>query len=92
MALQDFDNLAQGNPSLLRQVELIVLDGHRRLYARQGKSWSEPIAYHWLRYEDSMPVARLIDGTKKLLRKRIKMDNNAVDKARAYAQNWGYPN
>ncbi|HEV2139561.1 MAG TPA: hypothetical protein VGT01_00085 [Candidatus Dormibacteraeota bacterium] len=92
MALQDFGSLAQGDPSLLRQVELIVLDGHRRLYARQGKSWSEPIAYHWLRYEDSMPVARLIAGTKKLLRLRIKMDDGAVDKACAYAQKWGYPN
>src|SRR5207245_9999730 len=62
MELQDFSALSAGDPSLLRQVELIVIDGHRRLYEAQGKAWSEPVAYHWLRYDDSMPAARLAEG------------------------------
>src|ERR1700738_2556294 len=66
MALQDFTELT-AEPSLLRQVELIVLDSHRRLYAEKGQAWSEPIAYHWLRYEDPMPVARLGAGLQRLL-------------------------
>jgi hypothetical protein len=92
MAGQDFAKLTTGEPSLLRQVELIVLDGHRRLYAARGKRWSEPIAYHWLHYEDPMPVARLADGAQRLLRTRIKMDSKAVDKACAEAHKLGFPN
>ncbi len=91
MAGQDFSVLTAGDPSLLRQVELIVLDGHRRLYEAQGRPWSEPIAYHWLRYEDPMPVARLADGVRRLLRTRINLDPEAVDKACAEAHKWGFP-
>jgi hypothetical protein len=90
MALQDFSEMTAGDPSLLRQVELIVLDGHRRLYMAQGKSWSEPIAYHWLHYEDPHPLARLIDGLRRLLRQRIKVDADAVDKACADARRRGF--
>ncbi len=92
MELQDFSALSAGDPSLLRQVELIVIDGHRRLYEAQGKPWSEPVAYHWLRYEDSMPVARLAEGLRRLLRQRTSVNPEAVDKACAKARERGFPN
>ncbi len=81
MKRQDFAELTAGDPSLLRQVELIVLDSHRRLYLAKGEPWSEPIAYHWLHYEDAQPVARLADGLRRLLRQGVKVDADAVDKA-----------
>ena len=90
MALQDFSEMTAGDPSLLRQVELIVLDGHRRLYMADGKPWSEPIAYHWLHYEDAQPLARLAEGLRRLLRRRITMDAGAVDKACAEARRRGF--
>jgi len=82
--------LAAGDPSLLRQVELIVLDSHRRLYLAKGKPWSEPIAYQWLHYEDAQPVARLADGLRRLLRQGVKVDGEAVDKACAEARRRGF--
>jgi hypothetical protein len=90
MALQDFSEMTAGDPSLLRQVELIVLDGHRRLYAAKGKPWSEPIAYDWLHYEDPQPQARLADGLRRLLRQRVKVSADAVDKACAEARRRGF--
>jgi hypothetical protein len=90
MARQEFTELTAGDPSLLRQVELIVLDSHRRLYLAQGTPWSEPIAYHWLHYEDAQPVARLADGLRRLLRQRVKVDAEAVDKACAEARKRGF--
>ena len=92
MELQEFAVLTSGEPSLLRQVELIVLDGHRRLYAAKGKPWSEPTAYEWLHYEDPMPVARLADGVQSLLHRRIRLDSDAVDKACVEARKWGFSN
>jgi hypothetical protein len=92
MSQQDFEAVASGDPSLLRQVELIVVDGHRRMYAAQRKPWSEPIAYHWLRYEDPMPVTQLARGVQELIRTRIKFDPEAVDKACAEAHKMGFPN
>jgi hypothetical protein len=92
MERQDFAVIADGEPSLLRRAELIIVDGHRRLYETEGKPWSEPVAYHWLRYEDSTPVARLADGVRKLLRARIRVDAEAVDKACAAARKMGFPN
>ncbi len=92
MALQDFEVLTDGDPSQLRRVELIVLDGHRRLYVAQGKRWSEPIAYHWLHYEDPMPVARLNQGVQRLIRMGVDFDRDAVDKACAEARKRGFSN
>jgi hypothetical protein len=92
MATQDFLLLTAGDPSLLRQVELIIIDSHRRLYAAEGKPWSEPIAYHWLRYEDPMPVTRLAEGLRSLLRTRTNLDVEAVDKACAEARQRGFSN
>ena len=51
---------------LIRQVEEIVVDGHRRLHQKDARAWSRPAAYRWLRYEDPAPVARLADGVRKL--------------------------
>jgi hypothetical protein len=90
MALQDFEEMTAGDPSLLRQVEQIVVDGHHRMYLAKGKPWSEPTAYHWLHYEDPHPLARLADGIRRLLRQRIKLDANAVDKACAEARRRGF--
>ncbi len=90
MKRQDFAELTAGDPSLLRQVELIVLDSHRRLYLAKGEPWSEPIAYHWLHYEDAQPVARLADGLRRLLRQGVKVDADAVDKACAEARKRGF--
>ena len=92
MATQDFELLAAGEPSLLRQVELIVIDSHRRLHEAQGKPWSEPTAYNWLRYEDPMPVTRLAEGLRRLLRARAIVDAEAVDKACAEAHKRGFSN
>jgi len=92
MALQDFAAIVSGDPSLLRRVELIVVDAHRRMYAAAGKTWSEPIAYHWLHYEDPMPVTRLTEGVKELMRARLRFDVEAVDKACAEARKMGFPN
>jgi len=91
MAGQDFSVLSEGDPGLLRQVELIVVDTHRRLYARRGRPWSEPKAYHWLHYEDPDPVARLSDGVRKLRRMGAQPDGEAVDKACAEAARRGFP-
>ncbi len=67
MAAQPFDRLLEGDPSLLRRVELLVVDAHRRWSESSGRhDWSEPKAYHWLRYEDPDPVARLADGLRRL--------------------------
>jgi hypothetical protein len=81
MARQDFATLTAGEPSLLHQVEAIVVESHRRLYAAEGRPWSRPIAYHWLRYEDPLPVARLRDGLKRLIERGASFDAEAVEKA-----------
>jgi hypothetical protein len=79
MARQDFATVLAGD--LLAQVERIVVESHRQLYKGQGKEWSRPLAYRWLRYEDPMPVARLQDGVRKLRRRGASFDAKAVDKA-----------
>jgi hypothetical protein len=89
---QDFAALARGRPSLLQQVESIVVEAHRRLYAAEGREWSRPIAYHWLRYEDPMPVARLKEGVEKLRNRHAKFDGEAVEKACAEASHRGFSN
>jgi hypothetical protein len=81
MARQDFAQISAGEPSLLRQAEEIVIESHRRLYEVQGRAWSKPIAYRWLRFEDPMPVARLADGVKKLRSRAASFNPDAVDKA-----------
>jgi hypothetical protein len=81
MAEQDFDTLIAGDPSLLAAVETIVVGAHRRLYESSGRTWSKPLAYRWLHYEDPMPVSRLHEGVRKLRRRGATFDSQAVDKA-----------
>jgi len=90
MAGQDFHLLVDSG--LLRQVEQIVVGGHRRLYESEGLAWSPPIAYRWLRYEDPTPVARLQEGVKRLRRRGAEFDSDAVDKACAEASKKGFLN
>jgi len=90
MAAQDFRTITEGEPSLLRRVERIVVDGHRSVYAVKGRLWSEPVAYHWLRYEDPNPVERLSEGLAKLRRRGAQVDDNAVDKACGEARRHGF--
>ena len=92
MAGQEFASLVAGEPSLLREVEKIVIESHRRLYATQGRAWSEPIAYHWLRYEDPAPVLRLREGVNRLRRRGAPFDDEAVEKACSEAHRRGYLN
>lgn len=90
MKTQDFDLL--GERGLLREVEQIVVECHRDLYAAQGKAWSRPIAYRWLRYEDPAPVERLLDGLNELLEAGGRVETEAVDKACLEASNAGFLN
>ena len=81
MARQDFSEIARGDPSLLVQVEAIVVEAHRELYAKEGRDWSPPAAYRWLRYEHPMPVERLLEGVEKPERAGATFDGGAVEKA-----------
>ena len=90
MARQDFDRVSAGEPSLLRRVEEIVIDGHRRLYESEGRPWSRPVAYRWLRFEDPMPVARLLEGVHKLRRRGVSINPDAVEKACLEAVKHGF--
>ncbi|HEV2217560.1 MAG TPA: hypothetical protein VGV88_08300 [Candidatus Dormibacteraeota bacterium] len=92
MATKPFSEMAEGDPSLLEEVEAIVLDSHRRHYQRLGKPWSRPIAYHWLHYEDPMPVERLAQGVERLVGEGATFDSAAVDKACAEAVGRGFSN
>ncbi len=83
MEAEDFAGLVRSG--LLKEVEEIVLDGHRRLYQAQGKPWSPPAAYRWLRYEDPAPVKRLAEGVGRLRKRGAAFDAEAVDKACARA-------
>jgi hypothetical protein len=90
MALQDFTKVSAGEPSLLRQVEEIVIESHRRLYEDQGRSWSKPIAYRWLRFEDPAPVARLQEGVKELRQRAARLNPDAVEKVSHEAAKDGF--
>ena len=90
MSRQEFQDLVASG--LLRQVEEIVVDGHRRLYAAEGGDWSPPIAYRWLRYEDPMPIARLLGGTKRLRRRGVEFNDDAVEKVCQEASKKGFLN
>jgi len=90
MARQDFQFLVDSG--LLSEVEKIVLESHRRLYEAEGKEWSRPIAYRWLRYEDPVPVARLLDGTKRLRRRLSEFSSPAVEKVCTDAAKKGFLN
>jgi hypothetical protein len=88
MGRQDFDVLVKSG--LLAQVEQIVVEAHRDLYRAEGKEWSRPLTYRWLRYEDPMPVERLAEGTKRLRKRGGNFDREAVEKACALASQMGF--
>ena len=90
MAVQDFTLLVDSG--LLRTVEGIVVEGHQELHSAQGRPWSKPDAYRWLRYEDPEPVARLAEGLKRLRKGGAKFDAEAVEKACAEASRAGFLN
>ena len=90
MVGQDFDLMVKSG--LLRRVEKIVVESHRKVYAAQGREWSRPIAYRWLRYESSTPAARLADGVKRLRRRGAEFPADAVDKACVEASKRGFLN
>jgi hypothetical protein len=92
MSGQDFADIAAGEPSLLDQVEAIVVEAHRRMYESEGKSWSRPVAYRWLRYENPMPVVRLLEGVEKLETAGGQFDGAAVEKACAEGVARGFSN
>jgi hypothetical protein len=92
MATRPFAEIATGRPSLLEEVEAIVLESHRRHFQRLGRRWSRPIAYHWLHYEDPMPVERLAEGVERLAGEGAGFDDAAVDKACARAVGRGFSN
>ena len=92
MAKRPFSEISSGDPSLLEEVEAIVIDSHRRHYEKQGKPWSRPIAYRWLRYEDPMPVERLAEGVERLSGEGATFDPAAVDKACARGVVRGFSN
>ena len=86
MSAQPFAEIAD----LLPAVEAIVLEAHRELYLKEGRPWSRPIAYRWLRYEDPLPVERLSEGVEKLQDSGARFDPVAVEKACAEAEKLGY--
>ena len=90
MARQDFSKVSTGEPSLLSQAEQIVIESHRRLYKEERKAWSKPLAYRWLRFEDPMPVARLQEGVKELVRRGASFDRDAVEKVSREAAKGGF--
>jgi hypothetical protein len=92
MATQEFATISAGEPSLLRQVEEIVIESHRELSEKQGQPWSRPIAYRWLRFEDPMPVARLREGVEKLRSRAASFNPHAVEKACKNAVKTGFLN
>jgi len=75
---------------LMRQVEEIVVEGHRQLSRPDARVWSRPAAYRWLRYEDPAPVARLGEGVRKLRRRGVRFGTEAVDKACVTASRMGF--
>lgn len=79
MAQQPFDRLLEGDPPLLPAVEAIVVAAHREWYEASGRAdWTQPMAYHWLHYEDPDPVARLADGVRQLA-PEVAMRKSEVD-------------
>ena len=86
MERQDFDRLVSSG--LLKDVEEIVIEAFLSTHPGAAR----PDAYHWLRYEDPEPVARLIDGVRRLSSEGAAFDPIAVDKACARASQKGFLN
>ena len=64
MGEQDF---ARIHGALLPELERLVVAEHAALHRDLAKqAWSPPGAYRWIRYEDSDPVGRLVEATRRL--------------------------
>jgi len=87
---QDFQVLVDSG--LLGLVEQIVVDGHRSLHESRRVPWSPSLAYRWLRYEDPMPVRRLLEGVRRLRRRGVEFPADAVEKACVEAEKKGFLN
>jgi len=94
MAGQDFERVLP----LLGLLEEVVLRDHRALFRDVlGRRWSRPIAYHWMRYEDPDPIARLIEATRRLdaewsgRAEPRPADGDALQTAVHAARDLGYP-
>jgi len=87
---QDFKLLVDSG--LLGLAEQIVVDGHRSLHESRREAWSPSLAYRWLRYEDPMPVMRLMEGVKRLRRRGVEFPADAVEKACVEAEKKGFLN
>ena len=90
MAEQPFADLVRGDPSLLQKVEQLVVGGHHRWHRSRRRPWSEPAAYHWLRYEDADPVARLADGARRLAAEGVVLEGAELNAAMALARQHGF--
>jgi hypothetical protein len=86
MEKADFSVLVE--TGLLRDVEEIVVGA----YLARHPDASRPDAYRWLRYEDPDPVARLVEGVRRLRKKSAPFAADAVDKACAKASKSGILN
>jgi hypothetical protein len=86
MQAQDFESVS----GLLPLVESAVLEAHRKLFEREGRTWSRPVAYHWLRYEDPDPIERLKEGVERLRSSGERLDQEAVEKACREAEKVGF--
>jgi hypothetical protein len=70
--------------SLLRTLEHVVVDNHRRLHEEfMRQPWSAPAAYRWMRYENPDPVSQLEEATLSL--ERLWKGALVSDRARAQA-------
>ena len=86
MVRHDFGELV--GSGLLKDVEEIVIGAYLSIHPNA----SRPAAYHWLRYEDPEPVARLAVGVRRLRKRGARFDADAVDKACAEASKRGFSN
>ena len=86
MGAQDFATLVRSG--LLRDVERITVQAYLDAHPEDTR----PQAYHWLRYEDPDPVAKLAEAVINLRKNGARFDERAVDKACAKAAQLGLLN
>jgi hypothetical protein len=61
---EDFERV---RGELLTELERLVVAEHAAVHSGLlGESWSPPVAYRWIRYEDADPIARLIAASGRL--------------------------
>lgn len=90
MRERPFTELIEGSPSLMALCEQVVIEAHRALWRREGREWSLPVSYHWLRYEDPVPVERLREGVERLSALGAPFEASLVGAAEEVARRLGY--